>query len=115
MSTCIYFLTDAHWICLQKTVFNGFFFFVLSGSELKDPCEVNLCSHNLHRCEVQNGTATCVCRTGCTQEFNPVCASDNNTYPNLCAMEVASCESEEHLRVVRPGKCGKFESLRLNS
>lgn len=81
---------------------------VVSGSKLMDPCEVNLCRHKRHRCEVQNGTATCVCNAACTLEYDPVCASNNNTYPNLCGMEVAACESGERLRVVRPGRCGKF-------
>ena len=73
-----------------------------------NPCEVSLCSHKRHRCEVQNGTASCVCNTACTLEYNPVCASDNNTYPNLCGMEVAACQSGERLRVVKPGRCGKL-------
>ena len=82
---------------------------VLSGSKLFDPCEVSLCSHKRHWCEVQNGTAVCVCNTVCTLEYAPVCASDNKTYPNKCAMEVAACESSQRLRVVKPGKCGKCQ------
>ena len=83
-------------------------FLVILGSELKDPCEISLCSHKLHRCEIQNGTAECVCKTACTLEYDPVCASDNKTYPNKCAMDVAACETDQYLRVVRPGKCGKL-------
>ena len=79
---------------------------VILGSELKDPCEISLCSHKLHRCEIQNSTAECVCKTACTLEYSPVCASDNKTYPNKCAMDVAACENDQYLRVVRPGKCG---------
>ena len=80
----------------------------VSGPQLMNPCEVSLCSHKRHRCEVQNGTASCVCNTACTLEYNPVCASDNNTYPNPCGMEVAACQSGERLRVVKPGRCGKL-------
>ena len=80
-----------------------------SGSTLIDPCEVSICSHKRHKCEVKNGTAVCVCNLACTREYAPVCASDGKTYPNKCFMEVESCESGLPLRVVRPGKCGKFK------
>ncbi|KAJ7381020.1 hypothetical protein OS493_004615 [Desmophyllum pertusum] len=38
-------------------------------------------------------------------EHSPVCASDKKTYPNKCAMDVAACESQQYLRVVKPGEC----------
>ena len=43
-----------------------------------------------------------------------MCASDKKTYPNKCAMDVAACESQQYLRVVKPGECGKFMRLRLD-
>lgn len=79
--------------------------------QLAQPCEVGFCSHKLHRCEVQNGIAECICSTACTFEYAPVCASDNKTYPNKCAMEVAECEKGYRLRVVKSGQCGKVQIL----
>ncbi|XP_068725068.1 uncharacterized protein [Montipora capricornis] len=74
-------------------------------SKLAEPCEVGFCSRKRQRCEVQNGTAQCICNLACTRELSPVCASDNKTYPNKCVMEVAECESGQSLRVVRSGRC----------
>ena len=79
----------------------------VSGSKLFDPCAISFCSHKRHRCELQNGTAVCICNTACTLEYAPVCASNNETYPNKCTMEVAACESGERLRVVKGGRCGR--------
>lgn len=76
-------------------------------SGLVDPCDVSLCSHPKHECHVVEGVATCQCQEACPLLFDPVCASDGETYPNQCAMEVESCKTGQSLRVEKRGKCDR--------
>lgn len=86
--------------------------FLLPGLALFDPCEVSLCSHKQHICKVVNKMATCECNSACTQDYNPVCASDGKTYANRCSMEVTECEKGEKLRVIKMGECSECEAQR---
>ncbi|XP_028399649.1 neurogenic locus notch homolog protein 2-like isoform X2 [Dendronephthya gigantea] len=74
-----------------------------------DPCSISLCDFG--RCVVVNGTATCVCKNACPFIEEPVCASDNKTYANLCVMEAEACERKEHLTVQYDGPCDDLEAL----
>lgn len=47
-------------------------------------------------CKVTPGN----CNLGCPGNYDPVCGSDGVTYPNLCALEVADCLSDEDITLV---------------
>ncbi|XP_048580646.1 fibrillin-1 isoform X2 [Nematostella vectensis] len=76
----------------------------------QDPCEISLCSHPLQTCINMNGSAACVCQPRpCTADYRPVCASDGQTYPNVCTMDSAGCQKSMNLKVVRNGTCVRKE------
>ena len=53
------------------------------------------------------GECVTSCLTGiCSGEYEPVCASDMNTYDNMCEFDKAKCRNEE-LEFVNYGKCPK--------
>ncbi|KAH9502384.1 hypothetical protein Btru_075541 [Bulinus truncatus] len=45
------------------------------------------------------------CDVGCDTEYEPVCASDNRTYRNLCIMNLESCIYRQNVTVVSYGEC----------
>jgi coxsackievirus/adenovirus receptor len=56
----------------------------------------------------QNNTALCDCPTICTADWSPVCGSDNETYPNLCTMQVESCKTQQLITKASDGECSKL-------
>ena len=71
-----------------------------------DICDTSLCDFG--KCVNVNGTATCVCNKACPFIEQPVCGSDNKTYPNLCAMDSDACERKERVTVKHDGPCGEL-------
>eukprot|EP01134_Creolimax_fragrantissima_P003042 CFRG3042T1 len=49
------------------------------------------------------------CPSVCALDYRPVCASDGNTYPNLCAMKRGACMKGIELSVISEGKCQESE------
>ena len=46
----------------------------------------------------------------CTQEYRPVCGTDEKTYGNKCAMEARACENNKTVTVSYNGECsGEFK------
>ena len=45
------------------------------------------------------------CNPICTEEYNPQCGSDGNTYENPCIMTYATCRSNGTITLKHPGEC----------
>ncbi|KAH9502382.1 hypothetical protein Btru_075535 [Bulinus truncatus] len=45
------------------------------------------------------------CNTMCPLEYDPVCASNGRTYPNICEMDSDSCVNNLGLTVASYGEC----------
>ena len=80
--------------------FNGPHFSQLNVFIIPEACNGVKCKFGA-RCE--NGR--CVCPFLCPREYEPVCASDGNTYPNDCEMRKETCQKNQELEVVHLGEC----------
>ena len=72
---------------------------------LADPCLSRECDFGGKCILHPNGTTECVCRDDCPPVYSPVCASDENTYPNNCSMIAESCRIKMKINFVRDGVC----------
>jgi len=79
-----------------------------------DKCSNKTCPDSRQYCRVVNDTAICECNEMCTFEWNPVCGSDDRTYPNQCNLEVEACKSGRTLTVVKSGECDVGRCPELN-
>jgi hypothetical protein len=68
-------------------------------------CDISLCEFG--RCVEVDGNATCQCNPICPLIYNPVCGTNNKTYPSPCVMESEACVKKQHIRMQYPGECGK--------
>jgi len=74
---------------------------------LVNPC-VNKTCPSFKECILNNSfDAVCVCRSACPLVYTPVCGSNGKTYPNKCAMDIDSCQSNQSLALLHEGFCSK--------
>ncbi|CAK8688854.1 unnamed protein product [Clavelina lepadiformis] len=82
--------------------------------EPRDPCLDVICGFGA-RCQATDGVANCICspascdfQDGDSGELlTPVCGSDDITYPNLCRLKAAQCQTQRRIRVVSESECGR--------
>ncbi|EDO38470.1 predicted protein, partial [Nematostella vectensis] len=63
----------------------------------------------------KRGYLFCFSPRPCTADYRPVCASDGQTYPNVCTMDSAGCQKSMNLKVVRNGTCCVVNECPKNS
>ena len=94
---------------------------VFSTTEMSPPTEgplptdtpFNICDNILcefGRCVEVDGNATCECNNACPLIYDPVCGTNNKTYPNLCVMDSEACKEKELVQTQYSGECSKFVS-----
>ena len=49
------------------------------------------------------------CNITCTQQFDPVCATDGHTYPNECHIALHYCGENPDVTIKHHGECKKQE------
>jgi len=70
-----------------------------------DPCVGFNCSPG-EQCKLDDWRRpSCVCRTLCSYDYKPVCASDGRTYSNECVMNADACKNRVRLSIVHSGAC----------
>ena len=62
------------------------------------------CSH-YGSCNVVGGSAKCQCPQICPAIYDPVCASNGKTYPNVCTMKTESCSKQITITKESVGAC----------
>ena len=99
-------------VLIVKFVFNylrGIFFVYhityLHIAALKDPCLKTVCKFYSRCVKAPDNTVSCVCSSGCTEDYNPVCGSNKVTYTNNCSRMVESCSTKTDIWFVKNGAC----------
>lgn len=77
----------------------------------EDPCSTKQCPFYSECTLDENGEAQCACVQRCSLVFDPVCASDGETYPNECVFKITACALNGNLTLLHPGQCSEFPCL----
>lgn len=82
--------------------------------DVTDPCHSKRCPPYA-QCVPQSRTfAVCVCPTKCPLVYDPTCGTDRKSYFNLCALQLAACQSNSTVKAAYKGTCGmKIDSFIL--
>lgn len=79
--------------------------------QTEDPCSTKQCPFYSECTLDENGEAQCACVQRCSLVFDPVCASDGETYPNECVFKITACALNGNLTLLHPGQCSEFPCL----
>lgn len=61
----------------------------------ENPCKFSMCRYPRPVCKAIGKKATCQCRKKCPRHYDPVCASNGETYNNMCLLELTACLLED--------------------
>ena len=81
---------------------------------VEDPCATKECPFHSDCSLDENGEAQCSCIQGCPLIYDPVCASDGQSYPNECGFKMRACAINGSLTILHLGHCSESIST-LNS
>ena len=73
-----------------------------------DVCSATYCKYGANCVRQPDGNPKCECQQTCSQEYQPVCASDGKSYSNECEMNSKACRERIELTVKHTGPCGKL-------
>ena len=62
-------------------------------------CELKSCV------KIPGEEAKCECAKACSDDYQPVCGSDNKTHVNLCNLKLESCRTNKQIQVACEGVC----------
>ena len=55
----------------------------------------------------EEGKPVCECPSYCALDYDPVCATDDQTYSTTCMMDLQSCRAGKIVSVEYKGECNK--------
>lgn len=74
---------------------------------VEDPCATKECPFHSECSLDKNGQARCSCIQGCPLIYDPVCASDGQSYPNECGFKMRACAINGSLTILHRGHCSE--------
>ena len=74
---------------------------------VEDPCATKECPFHSDCSLDKNGEAQCSCIQGCPLIYDPVCASDGQSYPNECGLKMRACAINGSLTILHRGRCSE--------
>ena len=74
---------------------------------VEDPCATKECHFHAECSLDKNGEARCSCIRGCLPIYDPVCASDGQSYPNECGFKMRACAINCSLTILHRGHCSE--------
>ena len=80
-----------------------------------DPCYSKKCPPYAQCVPLSRTFAVCVCPGKCSLVYDPTCGTDRKSYFNLCALQLAACQSNSTVRAAYKGTCGMMTSYVIDS
>lgn len=80
-------------------------------SHTEDLCSTKKCPFYSECTLDENMEVQCACIQRCSLVFDPVCASDGETYPNECVFKITACALNGNITLLHQGQCSEFLPL----